>query len=481
MMFWFVAALFMAGVLWWLVHPFFSSSRVEVGESEYAISIYRDQAAEIEADLSSGLIGEEEAKAAEKEIERRALKAARSFDNDLLVSRRLPKAAALCAAIVLAGSFGIYLHFGSPGSPDRPLVARKMEVLEKRAAAGDMQSRVALLTERIKKEPESFEHWWMLAQAYSTMKNYPDAVDAYKKALELSNDNIGVLTAYAEALVLANGNRINQTARIAFEQVRRKRPNDPRARYYLALALAQKQDFEGALAAWVDLKNESKPDAPWLPLVRRDIVNMARFLKIDLVSVLPDASEEEKKKVGVAAATPEETQALAGRAEHLEKGLKTNPKDYKALLELAQVRAKLGRVDMALEALKSARSHYSAAPFIMQKIDQTARSLGLDIAEAGREEKRGPSQEDVTAASVMSDEDRNDMISGMVEGLAARLEEQPDDANGWMMLIRSYSVLNAPEKARKALISAQNHFQKNGQVLAQLSATAQELGISGAQ
>ena len=203
MMFWLVAASLMAAVLWWLLRPLFASSAVEVGESEYAISIYRDQAAEIEADLGSGMIGEEEARAAEKEIERRALKAARSFDSGVLVSRRTPRAAAVCAAIVLAGSFGIYLHLGSPGSPDRPLVARKMEVLEKRAAAGDLQSRVALMTERIKQEPESFEHWWMLAQAYSTMKNYPDAVDAYKKALELSNDNVGVLTAYAEALVLA--------------------------------------------------------------------------------------------------------------------------------------------------------------------------------------------------------------------------------------------------------------------------------------
>ena len=479
MTFWLVTAALLTVAIWWLVRPFFVSSSVEVGESEYAISVYRDQVAEVKADLDSGLIGADEAKAAEVEIERRALKAARSFDTAMMVSRRTPIAAALCAVFVLAGTLGIYLALGSPASPDRPLVARKMEVLEKRAAAGDLQSRVALLIERTKKEPESFEHWWMLAQAYSAMKNHPDAVDAYKKALELSNDNIGVLTAYAEALVLANGNRVNQAAHIAFEQVRRKRPQDPRARYYLALALAQKKDFEGALAAWVDLKNDSKPDAPWLPLVRRDIVNMARFLKVDLASVLPDATEQERTKAGVVAATPQETEALANRADAIEKGLEQNPKDYKALLELAQIRAKLGRMDMALEAVARARKQYAAAPFIMQKIDETSRALGLDIAEAASAGSRGPSKEDMAAAAGMSEEDRNDMINGMVEGLAARLEEQPDDANGWIMLIRSYSVLNASEKARSALNTARNHFQRNEQVLDQLSATAQELGIAG--
>ena len=47
-----------------------------------------------------------------------------------------------------------------------------------------------------------------------------------------------------------------------------------------------------------------------------------------------------------------------------------------------------------------------------------------------------------------------DMIKGMVDGLAARLESEPDDFDGWMMLGRSYTVLenmdgalNAYEKA----------------------------------
>lgn len=42
-------------------------------------------------------------------------------------------------------------------------------------------------------------------------------------------------------------------------------------------------------------------------------------------------------------------------------------------------------------------------------------------------------------------------IRGMVEGLAARLSQNPDDADGWRMLARSYAVLGEPAKSAEAL------------------------------
>jgi cytochrome c-type biogenesis protein CcmH len=51
-------------------------------------------------------------------------------------------------------------------------------------------------------------------------------------------------------------------------------------------------------------------------------------------------------------------------------------------------------------------------------------------------------------------EDRQAMINSMVERLAARLEQQPDDIEGWVRLGRSYMVLNQPAKARDAYARA---------------------------
>ena len=64
---------------------------------------------------------------------------------------------------------------------------------------------------------------------------------------------------------------------------------------------------------------------------------------------------------------------------------------------------------------------------------------------------RGPTREDIAAAQQMLPEERAEMIRGMVARLALRLEEEPDDAEGWARLARSYRVLGEAEKERDAL------------------------------
>jgi cytochrome c-type biogenesis protein CcmH len=62
----------------------------------------------------------------------------------------------------------------------------------------------------------------------------------------------------------------------------------------------------------------------------------------------------------------------------------------------------------------------------------------------------GPSSRDVAAAQSMSPEERQAMIRGMVDRLAARLEQNPDDKEGWNRLAHAYDVLGEAEKAASA-------------------------------
>ena len=55
------------------------------------------------------------------------------------------------------------------------------------------------------------------------------------------------------------------------------------------------------------------------------------------------------------------------------------------------------------------------------------------------------------AAEALSAEDRDKMIRGMVDGLEARLDASPKDAEGWIKLIRSRMVLGEKDKASAAL------------------------------
>ncbi|MEM1039819.1 MAG: c-type cytochrome biogenesis protein CcmI [Pseudomonadota bacterium] len=97
-----------------------------------------------------------------------------------------------------------------------------------------------------------------------------------------------------------------------------------------------------------------------------------------------------------------------------------------------------------------------------------------------RNAPRGPSPEDVQAASQMSEADRAEMVKGMVAGLADRLQEQPNDLPGWEQLIRSHVVLQNREEAARVFGKALLQFSSNPQALSSLERLGKSLSLSEA-
>ncbi|MEK9934828.1 MAG: cytochrome c-type biogenesis protein CcmH [Rhodobiaceae bacterium] len=88
---------------------------------------------------------------------------------------------------------------------------------------------------------------------------------------------------------------------------------------------------------------------------------------------------------------------------------------------------------------------------LAENIADAARSAGIDPDSVNP----GPDADAVADAATMTEEERAAMIAGMVEGLAARLADEPGDVAGWRRLIRAYRVLERPEDLQAALIDAQ--------------------------
>jgi cytochrome c-type biogenesis protein CcmH len=74
---------------------------------------------------------------------------------------------------------------------------------------------------------------------------------------------------------------------------------------------------------------------------------------------------------------------------------------------------------------------------------------------------------------------RMNAIRGMVEGLAARLAQNGQDLEGWLRLVRSYTVLHDEAKARATLIDAKRSFTGDPSAIARIEALARELGLEG--
>lgn len=86
----------------------------------------------------------------------------------------------------------------------------------------------------------------------------------------------------------------------------------------------------------------------------------------------------------------------------------------------------------------------------------------------------GPSQQDLAAASSIPPSQQQDMAQQMVARLAARLEGDPQNVDGWIMLMRSYRQLGRDAEARRAYARA---LQANPGAAQQLRSAAATLGL----
>lgn len=109
-------------------------------------------------------------------------------------------------------------------------------------------------------------------------------------------------------------------------------------------------------------------------------------------------------------------------------------------------------------------------------ISEALPSRGQEVATAAIP---GPSREQMQAAAALPQGQQEEMIRSMVDGLADKLAKNPDNAEGWIMLMRSWNQLGESGKAQIALKNARGTFRNDGAELKKIEDAAAALGISG--
>ena len=178
----------------------------------------------------------------------------------------------------------------------------------------------------------------------------------------------------------------------------------------------------------------------------------------------------------------------------LERVRATRPFDPRALFYLGLAEAQAGNGGVALQlwtdliAISPAEAPWLET--VRERIRQTAAETRIDpatvkpsaeavqSAATARQAPRGPSAADVEAIQRMSPEERQQAIRGMVEGLAARLEAQPNDPEGWRRLGRAWRMLGERDKAVAAYAKAAELMPDRVDVLSDHAAALLD-GIQG--
>lgn len=91
----------------------------------------------------------------------------------------------------------------------------------------------------------------------------------------------------------------------------------------------------------------------------------------------------------------------------------------------------------------------------------------------------GPTSQQMQEAAAMPVGQQEAMIANMVEGLDKRLQSDPNDADGWIMLMRSRVQLGQTVKAQKALADGLEAFKNDGAQAKRIREAAATLGVGG--
>jgi cytochrome c-type biogenesis protein CcmH len=378
MLFWILVAVLTAGVGAILLHPLLREAEAAEDSRAGEAAVYRDQLGELDRDLSGGLITSEQAGYARAEIGRRllAVSAAQPLQKTTTPPRRYRLPQAFIIFILPAIGLCLYLATGNPGLPSQPLEARMAN------PGNDMAILVAKAERHLAEDPDDGKGWDVLAPIYFKTMRVADAEMAYRNAIRLLGPTPERLGSFAEVLMAASGGVVTADARDALQQSVKLDPNNPRAKFYLALAFEQDGKAEDARQAFETLAKESPVDAPWVPLVNEHIaknggqpVGAAANPDAPGNPTAGDVASAETMSSG------DRSQMIRGMVENLDAKLKQNPDNFEGWVRLVRSYAVLNDRDRAVDALKRGLAAFPAEGGQGQQLLVLSKELGLPLEE----------------------------------------------------------------------------------------------------
>ena len=156
---------------------------------------------------------------------------------------------------VVASSAGLYAVLGSPGLENERLSHGGGQ-------GGDMTEVVESLAKRLEQDPGDVGGWRMLGRSYMSLNNFPKAVAAFERVVELEDGRSAQsLVELGEAVVAADGGQtMPPRATSLFENALAVEPNNQAALFWGGLAAANRGDTALAADRWERLLGTNPPD-----------------------------------------------------------------------------------------------------------------------------------------------------------------------------------------------------------------------------
>jgi cytochrome c-type biogenesis protein CcmH len=159
--------------------------------------------------------------------------------------------------------------------------------------------------------------------------------------------------------------------------------------------------------------------------------------------------------------------------------LQTNPSDEKGWNTLGWAYASTGKYAEAVAAYEKAAQIDPANDEIKSALATVrAKVAGASAAEGAKADNTSDPAPVTASTGAPATADQSAMIRGMVDRLAQRLETSPNDADGWLRLMKARTVLGETDLAREALRKALAVLAGDQASRDRVAEGAKDLGLS---
>lgn len=378
MLFWIIAAVLTLGASLAVLLPLTRQSRAK-DDASHDLEVYRDQLGEVDRDAARGLIAPSDAEQARAEIARRIIKLDAEIAREPRKASQLgPRLVGMIAVLAVPLlSWSVYTAIGSPTVPSQPLSAR----LSQKPADSSVDELIARAEAHLVANPSDGRGWDVLAPVYLRIGRANDAVTAYRNAIRILGSTTARQAGLGEAIAGAAGGIVTSDARLAFEAALKLEPTDAKARYFLALALAQEGKIADAAAAWRLLAASLPADSPWRAATDQAIAQAElRTAPAKQAAGAPGPNQDDID-AAASMSSGDRTAMIEGMVATLDEKLRQNPRDPEGWLRLVRSYQVLGKTDLAQAALGRAYAALGRDSDDGRKLTELAGSLGLKVTE----------------------------------------------------------------------------------------------------
>ena len=252
-LFWIISAAMIAVALALLAPTLLRQHAARKDASEqFNIEIAREHLAELVKQKDAGDLSEEEYAQARKDLE---LALAEDLEGTAAPgpTARSGGSWALIAAAVLIPviTIPVYMQIGSPNLITQP--PAQAQAAAGHGAQGEVppiDELVVQLRERMDANPDNAEGWFLLGRTYMRLQDYPGAVYAFEKAVELLPNETAAMLSLADAMAMRDGRKVGPRAVELLEKALSLDPNSVTALWLLGNAAFDEGNAASALEYW---------------------------------------------------------------------------------------------------------------------------------------------------------------------------------------------------------------------------------------